>query len=366
MYVKHITIDNFRNINTADIEFNRNFNILSGDNGQGKTNTIECIYLTLTGKSHRENVIDNFISNSYREAKTEAKVVYDDGSEYAVKMTIGADKKYTIDEEPVKKRYDLTKNFALIFFSPDDLNLIKGGPAERRLFLNDAIAMVAPKYAIALSNYAKILKQRNTLLKEYTPSCGSLLEVYDESLIQYGSMLIKYRILFLKEFEKQISKLYSQISEDKEKISLSYVSNIFEDKISRDIEGQYKKALAQSRDKDIQSGFSLVGAHHDDINILLNGRTAKKFASQGQQRSIALCMKLSLIELIYEKNKEKPVVLLDDVMSELDEKRQEMIIQMLSGIQTFITCVNYNFMDKQKNKTIYKAQNGSLSKVRVN
>lgn len=365
MYVKHIAIDNFRNIGHADLEFNRSFNILSGNNGQGKTNTIECIYLTLTGKSHRENVIDNFISNSYREAGAEAKVVYDDKSEYTVKMAIGVEKKYTIDEETVKKRYELTRYFALIFFSPDDLELIKGTPAQRRVFLNDAIGAVAPKYASSLADYTKTLKLRNSLLKEYTPSCASLLDVYDESLTEHGSVVIKYRILFLREFEKQISKLYAQISEGKEKISITYLSNIFEDKAPADIRGQYKKALAQSRERDIAAGYSLTGAHHDDVNMLLNGKPAKKFASQGQQRSIALCMKLSLIELIYEKNKEKPIVLLDDVMSELDDKRREMIIQMLSGVQTFITCVNYGFMDKFSEKTIFKVQGGAINKVRI-
>ncbi len=362
MYIKHVKIDNFRNIAAADMELNPQFNILVGANGQGKTNTIEGIYLTLTGKSHRENVIDNFISNGYQQADTEIHVIYDDQTQYNVKMNLAAEKTYTIDEETVKKRVELTRNFALIFFSPDDLRLIKEGPAERRVFINDAIQSVAPKYAAALGAYTKVLKQKNTVLKEYAPSAKSLLDVYDEHLISYGSTVIKYRILFLKEFEKKLSSLYSQISGGNEQLSLSYISNIFEQGAKPDIEAQYKKVLTESRETDLRTGFSSIGPHHDDINILLNKMSARKFASQGQQRSIALCMKLALIDIYYEKNKEKPIVLLDDVMSELDDRRQEMILKMLDGVQTFITCVNSDFIECQKDATVFTVVNGTVKK----
>ena len=361
MYVSHLKIDNFRNIDSAELDFSAYYNILTGKNAQGKTNAIESIFMSLTGKSHRENITENFIGESGSEAKIQTEVVFDDQSTYRVVLTIGQEKKITINEDPVKRRSELLRNFSVVLFSPQDLDLVQGGPKVRRSFLDEVIMAIMPKYASILSEYTKAITQKNAILREYTPSCESLLDVYDESILKYGSSVIKYRIHFLKDFYRYLSKYHQQITEEKENLELTYSSNIFANETKIDVVSLFRKALIEMRQKEIDARHSLVGPHHDDVPLFLDKRNARHFASQGQQRSIALCMKLALIDMLYEKNKERPIILLDDVMSELDDKRQEMVIKVLDQVQSFITCTGGGFIDKCRPKKLYFVENGQLS-----
>ncbi|MFA0814691.1 MAG: DNA replication/repair protein RecF [Anaerofustis sp.] len=365
MYVRQLRIENFRNIAHANLSFGTGYNILTGMNGQGKTNTIESICLALSGKSHRETVTENFIGSAAQTADVEVSVGYDDGTEHVVSLSLGSDRKYRIDDDPVRRRSELLRNFSVIFFSPDDLYLVKGGPSLRRNYINDAIASVAPNYAAVLSAYSKTVSQKNMLLREYSPSCKSLLEVYNESLVQYGSAVVKYRIRFLKELSEQIASLYDSISDKRERFKMTYQTNVLAQNQHTDVAQSYAKELNALAEKEIAMRTCLIGPHHDDIHFFLNGQNTRKFASQGQQRSLALSMKIALIDLFYEKNKEKPIVILDDVMSELDERRREMILQVLSDVQTFITSVSAETICAEQSKqTIFRVSGGAIAPMR--
>ena len=361
MYVKQLRIENFRNIAQAKLIFGTGCNILTGMNGQGKTNTIESINLALSGKSHRESITENFIGNGGAASSVEICVVYDDSTEHNVSLSIGADKKYRIDDDPVRRRSELLRNFSVIFFSPDDLYLIKGGPAMRREFINDAVASVAPNYASVLSAFAKTVSQKNMMLRDYSPSCEGLLEVYNQSLAHYGGLVVKYRIRFLKELSAQMAVLYDRISDRKEQFKMTYQTNVLTQAQNTDTEQNFAKQLVQHKEKEIAMRTCLIGPHHDDIHFFLNEQNTRKFASQGQQRSLALSMKIALIELFYQKNKEKPIVILDDVMSELDARRREMILHVLDGVQTFITTVSADALHtNEENQTIFQVSGGKI------
>lgn len=367
MYIGKVSLRNYRNVKHADFICGKGINVLVGDNGQGKTNTIEALLLALSGRSHRESLSENFIGPAADKASVEVDLRYSDDSSYEVCLSLSPQgKRYTVNEEPVRRRLELLRQFSLVFFCPEDLRLVKDGPAVRRDFLNESIGMLAPAYGAALADYNRVLKQRAALLREYSPSSLSLMEVYDESLAKSGSALIRYRIKFLREFEKHLNIRYQEIAGGRETLTLSYVSDLFAAGIPKQLEQAYQQALSKTRAADIAARTNMVGAHRDDVALFLNGKNARRFASQGQQRSIALCMKLSLISLIYEKNKEMPIVLLDDVMSELDDARQRQILSLVKGTQTFITCVNEEFLKYCTNAAVFRVKDGAINKENQN
>ena len=336
MYVNKLTLNNFRNLKNINLEFNKNLNIFTGLNAQGKTNVIESIYVSLNGRSPRDNNSVHFVGPYSSSAKIHLQVNCNEVID-EIEILFGEKRKFVRNGVVIGARSELLKNYSTIFFGPDDLRLVKDGPYSRRVFINDSINSLTHLYDEKLSEYNKILKQRNQLLKFYRASDEFLLEVYDEQLSQVGSEIIKYRVRFLHQIESYIKRNYATISENVDDISMRYISNVIASNDLRNIVDEYKEKLIKSREQDLKYKTSVVGIHRDDIGIYISGREASKFASQGQQRSIVLSMKLALIDMCRDKSDYTPVVFLDDVMSELDEIRRGNILGMLSGVQTFIT-----------------------------
>ncbi len=365
MYIENIDIKNFRNIEKINTSFNKKYNIFYGENAQGKTNFLEALSLTLNGISHREKTTLNFIKQGCNICTVTAKVKKEDDIDTSVKLTIKEKRKYEINSTPVKTRTELLKEYNIVLFTPEDLKIIKGYPKDRRRFLDESISLIFPAYHSALRKYNKALKQRNTILKDYSKRniASSLLDVYDETLYTIGSDIVKTRISVLKKIEKIADSLNREVCKN-ENLRFFYSSNVLlKGSDLTDIKDMYKAALKKARKEDLSRGTTTVGIHHDDINIFINDLDTKKFASQGQQRSIALCMKLSLIKLLYDKFDDYPIVLLDDVMSDLDKFRQKQILNLIKDTQSFITCVNHSFLEDINDYKIYKIEKGNLKEV---
>ncbi len=363
MYIKEMYIRNFRNIENLDSVFSREYNVFYGENAQGKTNFLESILLSLNAYSHREKKTLNFIMKGKEEAKVSAKVFSDLRLDSNIDLIIKESRQYYINGEKAKKRQELLQSYSVVLFSPKDLKLVTGSPKDRREFLDESISLLYPTYHSYLKEYGELIKQRNALLKKYyfDKSVKPMIEVYDEKLALTGSNIIKIRIKVLKEIEKETSNLNKQVSKN-ENISFSYICNVIKDKDIEILKDTYKKALEDSFQIDILKSSTSIGIHHDDIGIYINQDEAKNFASQGQQRSISLCLKLSLIKLLYEKHNEYPIVLLDDVMSDLDENRQKQILKLIKDTQSFITCVDMSFIsdiDSEKVK-VFNIRKGNL------
>lgn len=359
MYIKNLEINAFRNINHLSISFHNKKNIFYGKNAQGKTNLLESILLCLNGYSHREQKTSNFINKNEQEASISIEVIREDDLNDDVTLVLNSKRKYLLNKEPLRSKSELLRNFNLVMFTPEDLRIIKGSPINRRKFLNESISALYPRYSLALKEYNKTLNQRNALLKE-SGYIDSLLDVYDDTLASIGANIVKIRIKVLKQIEQITNKLNSQIQKD-EQLKIFYSSNVLKSKDDlNNLEKIFINSLKESRKEDKLKGYTTIGVQHDDFNIFLNDLNAKSFASQGQQRSICLCMKLSIIELLYNKYHEKPIVLLDDVMSDLDEFRQSQVLNLIDDLQVFITCVNYDFLKIRDDYKIFNVNQGSI------
>ena len=363
MHVISMSLDAFRNISAARLEFSPHLNILLGDNGQGKTNTIEALCLALSGKSPRESTGENFIMQGRDRALVTCDVRSDDLTDPTVSLTISREgRKHTLNDSRIRSRQELLDRFSVVFFGPDDLRLVKDSPQVRRDFLNEAICCLYPGYSAVLSEYNRALRQRGVLLKDYSPSALPLLEVYDDTLVRTGSTLIKYRIKTLRQLGILASARYEAISGGREKISVSYISDILKSAAApEEIAPLYAQALRDARRNDIYMKATTVGAHRDDISFFIDSSPARKFASQGQQRSIALSMKTALTDLIREVKHHSPVILLDDVMSELDRGRRDAIAGMLGGSQVFITGSGVDFIPSGDDARTFRVLGGNIT-----
>ena len=362
-----MSLDGFRNISRTRLEFSPHLNILLGDNGQGKTNTIEAVCLALSGKSPRDSSIENFIMQGRERCSIVCDVKSDDLTDPTVGVTISREgRKHTINDSRIRSRQNLLDMFSVVFFGPDDLRLVKDSPQVRRDFLNESISCLYPAYSGVLSEYARTLRQRGVLLRDWSPSSEPLLEVYDDTLAKTGSTIIKYRIKTLRQLGSMAAGRYEAISGGSERISVSYISDILKSAAGADeIEDLYRNALAGARRSDICAKTTTVGAHRDDISFFIDAAPARKFASQGQQRSIALSMKTALTDLIREVKHQEPVILLDDVMSELDRGRRDSIASMLSGGQVFITGTGLDFVPSGTDTRTFRVRSGNITEETV-
>ena len=361
MFVDSLALENFRNIKNASLSFGEGCNVLTGSNGQGKTNTVEAIYLALSGKSHRESVTANFIGPVSN--RTTVACTVTDSLNVTTLAAVSMDetgKRHFIGGDAVKSRRELLSAYSVVFFTPEDLRIIQDSPAARRTFMNDAISSLYPRYAALVSDYSTVLRQRGFLLKDYGPSANSMMEVYDEQLVGIGSAIITARLKFLKQLSEAAKAKYGEISEKAEDIAFSYLTDI--DVTSGELQESYRRALEESRTADISSASTRVGPHHDDMDITVSGRSARRFASRGQQRSVALAMKLALCDMTRSLRGEEPVVLLDDVMSELDVSRRSQAVKLFSGRQVFITTTEVCF-DIPSDTRLFKAVSGEISPI---
>lgn len=333
MFVKSLELKNYRNYEKLHMDFDSGTNILYGDNAQGKTNILEAIYVCATSKSHRGSK-DREIIHFDREESHIKLFVDKKGVETRIDMHLKKNKTkgIAIGGLPIRKASELFGNINVVFFSPEDLNIIKNGPLERRRFLDLELCQLDRVYTANLVAYNKVLNQRNRLLKDlsFRPEYEDTLSVWDEQLVRYGQELMKIREHFIGEMNDIIRKSHERLTGGKEDIVISYEPDTEKE--------HFEEVLFLSGEKDRKNRVTTRGPHRDDILFLVNGIDIRKFGSQGQQRSAALSLKLSEIAMIKNKVKDSPVLLLDDVLSELDSGRQDHLLESIEDIQTIITC----------------------------
>lgn len=343
MYIKSLDLKNFRNYRSLSLELDKGTNILYGDNAQGKTNILEAIYIAGTTKSHKGSKDRELIYFDEEESYIRMKV-HKDVMDYQIDMHLKKSKTkgIAINGLPIKRARELFGVVNIVFFSPQDLNIIKDGPGERRKFVDFELCQLDGIYLNDLTNYNKCLNQRNKLLKDlyYQPSLLSTLEVWDEQLIYYGTRIIHRRKQFIQDLNQIIYTIHKNLTGQKEEILLTYEPNVEEI--------NYREQLSKNSESDCKMKTTSVGPHRDDICVLVNGIDIRKYGSQGQQRTAALSLKLSEIQFVKQIIKDTPVLLLDDVLSELDSNRQNYLLSSIKDIQTIITCTGLDdFVEKQ-------------------
>lgn len=358
MYIKKIELLDFRNYESLELDLSDKTNILYGDNAQGKTNILEATYISGTTKSHKGSHDKEVIKFDKDEAHIKT-IVCKNEKDFQIDIHLRKNKTkgIAINRIPVKRASDLFGLLNIIFFSPEDLNIIKLGPSERRRFMDIELCQLDKIYLSDLTNYNKVLNQRNKLLKDiiYNPSLKETLFVWDEKLVEYGKKIIKTRREFINELNIIVKDIHNNITGGRENIELEYDPDI-EDYLFFD-------ELIKKKDTDLRYTQTSVGPHRDDIKISVNGIDMRKFGSQGQQRTCALSMKLSEIKFVEDKIGEKPVLLLDDVFSELDHNRQNFLLESLENIQTIITCTGIDeFINTRLHiDKVYEVSNGTVA-----
>ena len=344
MKIKSLKLKNYRNYDLLKLDFDDAANIFYGDNAQGKTNILEAVYLSGTTKSHRGTKDRDLIQFGNEESHIEA-VVEKKGIEYQLDMHLkkNSPKGIAVNKIPLRKASELFGIINFVFFSPEDLNIIKDGPSERRRFIDMELSQLDRVYLSDLYNYNRIVNQRNHLLKDMGNSgkIADTLDIWDLQLVQYGNKIIERRKEFIKQVNEIISSVHKKLTGSKEDIQLVYEPS----------NGNLtlEQTLVKNRERDMRIKSTSVGPHRDDICFMSGDLDIRRFGSQGQQRTAALSLKLSEIELVKQAIKDTPVLLLDDVLSELDKHRQNYLLDSINDIQTLITCtgvedfVNHRF-----------------------
>lgn len=358
MIIKSLELADYRNYDTLDIKFDKGTNILYGDNAQGKTNILEAIYVAATTKSHKGSK-DKEIINFDKEEAHIRTYLEKDQVETRVDMHLRKSKSkgIAVDGTKLKKAADLLGLCNVVFFSPEDLGIIKNGPSERRRFIDMELCQLDSIYLYNLNNYNKIVNQRNKLLKDMymNPDLKETLNIWDMQLVSYGTKIIERRKIFVSQLNEIIYDIHKKLSGDREELKIVYEPNVsIED---------FEKNMRVSRDRDIKAKMTTVGPHRDDFSILTGDVDIRKFGSQGQQRTAALSLKLSEIELVKKITKDNPVLLLDDVLSELDSRRQNYLLNSIGDIQTIITCTGLEeFVNNRfEINRVFKVENGKVT-----
>lgn len=336
MYLKSIELKNFRNYQEQAVEFHQKVNIITGKNAQGKTNLLESLYIMSLGKSFRTNK-DTEMIGFEKEFCRAKSVSVKDGRELEIEITIGNEGKVTkINGLKTAKNIDLLENVYMVIFSPEDLKIVKDEPEKRRKFIDRELCQLKPMYYRNLGRYKKILQQRNSLLKQQEIK-EDVIAVWDEGLAEYGAKIIIERNRFIKRLNEISSEISRGITNGKESLEVSYEANVENKESYEEQRGYLKSVLSKSLKSDIQRRSTSVGPHKDDLKLCVAGVDIRHFGSQGQQRTAALSLKLAEIRLIKEEAKVSPILLLDDVLSELDAERQNYLINSLGEVQLFIT-----------------------------
>lgn len=349
MKILSLELKNFRNYPYALVEFDDGLNVLYGKNASGKTNMLESVFLCSVFHSPRTTKDKEMILLG--QSKAQIKLNIDKKfRKHSICLQIDEQgkKKVAVDGIPVNRAGELLGVFGVVFFSPDEMKLVKESPNERRRFLDVGLSQQQKAYFLALQRYNKTLKQKNNLLKEYkfNPNIDDMLDVWDLGLAKEGAVIIRKRMEYIATLNDAAGKFHSALSSEKEVLTLSYECGAKTEK--SDLQNELYEAIVAARQKDKELGFSTVGPHRDDIKIEINGKDSRKFASQGQQRTIALAMKLGEVVIYKNEIGEPPVLLLDDVLSELDNTRQTLLLEMTKGFQTILTCTEYTLPNPAK------------------
>ena len=331
MWIKKIKIKNFRNYESEQINLEKKINIFYGQNAQGKTNIIESIFLCSLGKSFRTKKDKEMIKLNEQNALVEVEYEKSD-RDGKIKIEIGNKKNIYLNGIKIKKLSELLGNLNIVIFTPDDINILKGGPQNRRRFLDIMISQLRPNYMHILNLYIKTMEQRNNYLRQIKEEHKdeNLLEIWDEKLAEYAIKIYEYRKEFIEKIIKKLDIIHKNITNGEEQIELEYVTEC-------DSKEKYLKLLKERRKLDIIKGFTTKGVHRDDFMIYINKKDIKIFGSQGQNRTAMLSLKLAELQVIYDEIGEYPILLLDDFMSELDKTRRKNFLENIEGTQVIIT-----------------------------
>ena len=361
MIVESLKLQNYRNYEYLNMNFDEKINIIYGDNAQGKTNILESMYVCATSKSHRGSKDREIIRFDNDESHIKVNVKKNDMN-YRIDMHLKKNKPkgIAVNGIPIKRAVELFGILNIVFFSPEDLNIIKNGPSERRRFIDMELSQLDKIYLDCLINYNKVVNQRNSLLKEYAFSGRediiSSLDIWDMQLVKYGNDVIKSREKFVKEINDLVKSIHTKLSGDREQLEIIYEPCVKEQ--------DFESELVRVRDRDLKFKCTNIGPHKDDMCFLINGMDVRKYGSQGQQRT-ALSLKLAEIELVKQIIHDTPVLFLDDVLSELDSRRQNFLLDSIGNIQTMITCTGLDeFINNRFSiNKIFKVVNGTVSSM---
>lgn len=358
MIIKKLELADFRNYESLDISFDKGTNILYGDNAQGKTNILEAIYVSATTKSHKGSKDKEIVNFDKEEAHIRTYLEKED-EEIRVDMHLRKNKSkgIAIDGQKIKKAAELLGLLNVVFFSPEDLGIIKNGPSERRRFADMELCQLDNFYLYNLNNYNKIINQRNKLLKDmyFNPGLKETLNIWDSQLVSFGSKIIERRIQFANQMSEIIYDIHKKLSGGREELVIKYEPDVSID--------DFERLMRINQERDIKLKQTTTGPHRDDFSFIVNGIDIRKYGSQGQQRTAALSLKLSEIELVKKISKDTPVLLLDDVLSELDSNRQNYLLNSIGDIQTIITCTGLDeFINNRfEINKIFKVTNGNVA-----
>ena len=371
MFIKQLQLKNYRNYEELEISFEDKVNVILGENAQGKTNVMESIYVLAMAKSHRTSNDKELIRWDKEYAKIEGRVEKDHGSMPMQLVISKKGKKAKCNHIEQQKLSQYVGNMNVVMFAPEDLNLVKGSPQVRRRFIDMEIGQVSPVYLHDISQYQKILQQRNhylKLLQLKKQTDETMLEILTEQFIQTAAKIVAKRFEFLRLLENWAMPVHEGISRGLETLKIEYKASADvseEQDLSKMIKG-YEDKFAKVKIREVERGVTLFGPHRDDLVFFVNGRDVQTFGSQGQQRTTALSLKLAEIELIHSEIGEYPILLLDDVLSELDDFRQSHLLNTIQGkVQTFVTTTSVEGIDHQtlKEAAAFSVEAGKMNKI---
>lgn len=369
MKILNIKLNNYRNYKNLDLNFNDGINILQGRNAQGKTNLLEAIYFCSIGKSLRVSREKEVIKFNEITAKINLKL-QKKYKKTLISLFFSKNTKKTvkIDNIPIKKIGELMGEFYAVYFSPDELKLVKESPEDRRRFMDIHISQTSKSYFYYLSRYEKILLNRNKLLKtiqlnknNQNKEIEKTIEIWDKQLIEVGSRIILFRNVFIKKLQPYANKIHSYLTNNEENLKLEYTG--IKNENLENIKEKFIKSIKESFNKDLNLGYTSFGPHRDDIKVLSNDIDIRLYGSQGQQRTVALSLKLAELEIVFEETGEMPVLLLDDVLSELDVNRRKKLLNYCKKTQTIITGTDFEY---NEDYSYFKIENGQIVLIKEN
>ncbi|WP_047983436.1 DNA replication/repair protein RecF [Ornithinibacillus californiensis] len=369
MHIEELKLTNYRNYQDLEMTFANKVNVIIGENAQGKTNLMEAIYLLAFTKSHRTSKEKELIRWDEDYAKIEGRVKKRNQS-IPLEIVISAKgKKAKLNHLEQRKLSDYIGNLNVVMFAPEDLTLVKGPPQIRRRFIDMELGQIQPRYIYHLGQFQKVLKQRNHLLKQMQKNRNMdrvMLGVLTEQLIEHASTILERRFAFLDLLRKWANPIHHGISHELEELEIVYSPSVevLESATKEKIESSYQEKFNQIIEKEIERGTTLSGPHRDDIIFYVNGKNVQTYGSQGQQRTTALSLKLAEIDLIYSEVGEYPILLLDDVLSELDDFRQSHLLNTIQGkVQTFVSTTSVDGIHHEtlEKADIFKVHNGKVT-----
>ncbi len=364
MIVKKISFENFRNLEKSYIEACENINVIYGNNAQGKTNILEALWMFCGGHSFRGAKDKELINDKKNFARIETEFFSQEREQTAEILFKNGKREVVINGVKKNSSSALIGRYTAVIFSPEDLDLVKRGPSGRRRFIDSAICREKIQNAVLLSKYNQTLSQRNALLKDVYrhPELKNTIEIWDDTLSILGTDIILQRLSYVEKLTKYCKNYHLGISDNKEILKVDYISSFdFEKEEGREkIFEKFRNALIKSRQEDFKTGYTNIGPHRDDFDIIINDKKAKIYGSQGQQRSSVLSLKLAEAHILKEQTGENPIILLDDVLSELDIKRQDFLLNKIKEYQVFITCCQLDEREQIKNGKCFYIEEGKV------